>query len=252
MNIFKTTALAVLFAFAGLGASASSLDPGTYNVVDIDRSVELGPRSIWTPNGNNGPTGDALVQGGSASAYWTFQDVVLDYNGTNGPSSLTGTATNTGDSNLSIDLSINLSTATAPGAQTGYCQFNGSGGACDASDPDDSMWAFMTILAGSTFSGTAGTELDGIVWDISDLSGGTHPPQVGVNANALVENDLQGISMWFSFVRSDHTQYGGNYTINSNGKGDINSNLSPVPLPAAGWLLIAGLGGLAAMRRRTH
>ena len=27
--------------------------------------------------------------------------------------------------------------------------------------------------------------------------------------------------------------------------------LSPVPLPAAGWLLIAGLGGIAAMKRRT-
>ena len=26
--------------------------------------------------------------------------------------------------------------------------------------------------------------------------------------------------------------------------------VSPVPLPAAGWLLIAGIGGLAALRRR--
>lgn len=31
---------------------------------------------------------------------------------------------------------------------------------------------------------------------------------------------------------------------------DFGPGLAPVPLPAAGWMLIAGLGGLAAMRRR--
>lgn len=28
-----------------------------------------------------------------------------------------------------------------------------------------------------------------------------------------------------------------------------NSNPSPVPLPAAGWMLLAGLGGIVALRR---
>ena len=30
------------------------------------------------------------------------------------------------------------------------------------------------------------------------------------------------------------------------------SSVAPVPLPAAGWMLVAGLGGLAAMRRRAR
>jgi hypothetical protein len=31
---------------------------------------------------------------------------------------------------------------------------------------------------------------------------------------------------------------------------DALAAIAPVPLPAAGWLLLAGLGGLAALRRR--
>ncbi|MEX0281268.1 MAG: VPLPA-CTERM sorting domain-containing protein [Arenibacterium sp.] len=30
----------------------------------------------------------------------------------------------------------------------------------------------------------------------------------------------------------------------------ITETVAPVPLPAAGWLLLGGIGGLAAMRRR--
>ena len=35
-----------------------------------------------------------------------------------------------------------------------------------------------------------------------------------------------------------------------NKQGDININLEPVPLPASGLLIIAGLGALGVMRRR--
>lgn len=33
-------------------------------------------------------------------------------------------------------------------------------------------------------------------------------------------------------------------------RAEFTSEIAPIPLPAAGWLMVAGLGGLAAMRRR--
>ncbi|MEM8579922.1 MAG: VPLPA-CTERM sorting domain-containing protein, partial [Pseudomonadota bacterium] len=35
-----------------------------------------------------------------------------------------------------------------------------------------------------------------------------------------------------------------------NNEATLTAKLEAVPLPAAGWLLVAGLGGLAAMKRR--
>mgnify|MGYP001809844443 CR=1 FL=1 len=36
------------------------------------------------------------------------------------------------------------------------------------------------------------------------------------------------------------------------GQGSLGGSISAVPLPAAGWMLLAGLGGIAVMRRRSN
>ena len=49
---------------------------------------------------------------------------------------------------------------------------------------------------------------------------------------------------------SQELTYVGNSAGGLSHKTTIGGDLTPIPLPAAGWLLMAGVGGLAAMRRR--
>lgn len=79
-----------------------------------------------------------------------------------------------------------------------------------------------------------------------------------INGNSVELNSLVDVApnvggTKFSFVSTNLAIGGGTTDVDdtttggNSGGGDA---MSPVPLPAAGWMLIAGLGGLAAMRRR--
>lgn len=53
----------------------------------------------------------------------------------------------------------------------------------------------------------------------------------------------------FSFWFSEQTGGPDSFTL-SSAKLEIYGTVAPIPLPAAGWLMLAGIGGLAALRRR--
>ena len=74
MKLSKILCAAAL-AIAPSVAFSATMDSGLYNVTDIDRNGEGGPRSVWTPNGNK------IVSGGGASWAWNFENVTLDYAG---------------------------------------------------------------------------------------------------------------------------------------------------------------------------
>lgn len=254
MSFLKSLTAAAVIAILPTFSAAGTIGAGDYNVVDLD-----GFRSIWTPNGNSGPNGHALVTGGHASSYWSFSDTILSFDGEN--ASINGRATNTGANELAFDLSLNFALTET---QNGYCQFSKSEGGvgkdvnCDKIDystigVDPSSWTYLDFLDG-TFAGVEGSVMEDIVYNISDNA--NHRPQLGYGANALEKEDF-GFSMWFMFDLDGNSPLsamsafsGDTYAFNSSGRGDINVDVSAVPLPAAGWLLLASIGGLAAAKRR--
>jgi hypothetical protein len=80
--------------------------------------------------------------------------------------------------------------------------------------------------------------------EITDNNGNSQTITENLNGNALQFISFPG-------------QYNGilsfSWTNAENGSGRVDNvsfNISAVPLPAAGWLLLAGVGGLAALRRK--
>ncbi|GGE25889.1 VPLPA-CTERM protein sorting domain-containing protein [Gemmobacter megaterium] len=76
---------------------------------------------------------------------------------------------------------------------------------------------------------------------ITTMPSGTDAPGL----NYFVWNNTSdpfGNSSWNYFSNLGNALFEANFT--------AASNPAPIPLPAAGWMLIAGLGGLAALRRR--
>lgn len=124
---------------------------------------------------------------------------------------------------------------------------------------------FMNLVGG-TLTGK-GSLLEGLVLDV------TRRPEDGKKAAQFAigghekggpTKDHYGMAVWFTATVSDQSSDGSNNTndfssiFGKSYKGDFNvlikdgpvPGMPPVPLPAAGWMLIAGIGGLAAMGRR--
>ena len=68
----------------------------------------------------------------------------------------------------------------------------------------------------------------------------------------LILNDRYRLTGFSFSVIGDGSVDGNVWSTQENASSSliVSANISAVPLPAAGWLLIAGVGGLAAMKRR--
>ncbi len=251
MNLIRKIALAACVALAPSAVFAAPLAVGTYDALDYN-----GVRSIWTPGGTPTTNSHSFVNGNGAGATWSFQSGA-EFVYTGGKARLRGTAVNVGQSALSLDFDLKFDIKTT--GNTPYCQQAGAGSAHDCSttnagiDPTD--WTFFSLTS-ALVQGTVGSHMEGLIYNL--VSNAKHAPQAGDAANALETVGL-GFSMWFNWTVDGvpTSPFADLYTFNKGGKGDINIDLEfnpggggVIPLPAAGWLLLAGIGGLGIAGRR--
>ncbi|WP_299782274.1 VPLPA-CTERM sorting domain-containing protein [uncultured Roseobacter sp.] len=227
------TAVAISAAVLVSGeADAATMYEGTYEATSV--TTNGNDHTVWLPG---------LFDG--INAYWQFKPnagkfVVGEDNGT---AKLTGQIRNnvTTDYEMLVDVSYVLRNPNVPGTEV-----KTGGGSYDGT------WSFFDITS-ATLTGIG--DLAGLVLSLTaypNTDTKDIPFQLGEGAND--KNSGLGGAGWFSWVAEIDDTYSGPDPINSArtaaGHGDININLAPVPLPAAGMMLLAGLGGFGALRMR--
>ncbi|QJF52049.1 VPLPA-CTERM sorting domain-containing protein [Roseobacter ponti] len=226
-------ATAVLISASGLMAATTGMFEGEYDVSNADN----GQHGVWLKN--------FITGHGGAYNYWGVEQGHLSYH--DGEARLTATVENQGDNSLQLYLDMVFMTrhdfAGAPKCEWG-----------DGCPPSAADWEYFSISSG-TLSGIG--SLSGLELTLSqfpDPSYADHPPQLGVGANSKSKTEL-GFASWLAWSGLDASgnqlyDFDMHSQVYSGQHGDINIALEAVPLPAAGWLLFAAVGGLAAAGRR--
>ncbi|MGC3936279.1 VPLPA-CTERM sorting domain-containing protein [Roseobacter sp. EG26] len=235
-NVFKGGAVAVAVSAATLFAAdveAATMYEGTYEATSV--TTNGNDHTVWLPG---------LFSG--VNAYWQFVpgpgEFVVGAN--NATANLSGTIQNNVTSNYQFDLDVSYSLRT-PNEQGDRIKTGGG-------NNDDLTWSFFDISS-ATLTGVG--DLEGLLLTLTafpDPLVEDIPFQLGDGAND--KNAGLGGAGWFTWVATVGNNYDGPTAIDSAltraRHGDININLTPVPLPAAGWMLLAGLGGMGALRSR--
>lgn len=239
LQTLRSTMLAVGVAAAsvvGMSTSAkASVLPGVTDdysgTYAINNAFPTPGHGVWLPSFRSGASVEWDVVGGTAT-----------YDSTAGTLNIVGQVRNHGDDRLRLNFNwlLNENTTHAGPPACGRP-------ACSSPTPD--MVANMKYFdfVGQTLTG-AGPILSGLTIDLSiKPSDGSKPPQFGYGGNW---RDLEfGYSNWFYWSVSEKEKYA--YGLKyKNGRGDMNLTMSTVPLPAAAWMLLAGVGAIGAMGRR--
>ena len=245
MGIKTTLAAALAVSVMACAASASAI-LGDYKASSaVGSGTQNSDHSLWIANG----------LGGSIGSDFDFSpDGLLSVLG-DGTMNLSGTVVSQDNTSAGfvIDFDYNNVFVTDGGAAF-TPTFKSENGSASASD------TILRNLTGGTMTGTG--ILAGLDLSVTRLpENGSDATQVGSSPGtgtrgANNKNENLGMANWFKIavVSSACGAFcADNATAISslNGRqGDINVDLAPVPLPAGMLLLLTGIAGLGAARRR--
>ncbi|WP_300032094.1 VPLPA-CTERM sorting domain-containing protein [uncultured Roseobacter sp.] len=246
MNIFKAGAVAV--AVSAMSLFATDADAATADGFAAT-SVTTGgnDHTVWLPG---------LI--GGVDAYWQFEGGAGSFVTRDDKASATldGRIINNKDSMLQLDVAVEFNRLDPDQPGGGGTKNGGLDSSLSAAEKQaiKDTWSFYDMTS-ATLTGVAGTLLDGLTLTLTSypLAPKDIPFQLGESAND--KNQGYGGAGWFTWVATTTSDYAGP-AVRSTGDtgagrhGDFNLNLTAVPLPAAGWMLIAAFGGLGVMRAR--
>ncbi len=224
MQTFK-----IMVAALALGA-ASALSPASAATVNV---TQQGTNAFVDASGGNG---------------W-YQSTSYSLNGTNRSASaglfrLTGTSSNGAVQDFLAFCLEPLETLTLPKDHTV--------GSSLSTSVLDRLGALMSNAFSLVTGSQSAAAFQMAAWEIANESNGSLNLSNGgfklTKANSGTQSLAQG---WLNAIASGQWTSGGNVTIlSASGTQDLLTNIAPVPVPAAGVMLLGGLAGLGALRRR--
>ncbi|ABG33001.1 VPLPA-CTERM sorting domain-containing protein [Roseobacter denitrificans] len=228
------------------GAGSAGVISGDYRASSaIGSGTQTSDHSLWIQNGLGGAIG---------SDFDFSPDGLLSVLG-DGTMNLSGTVISQDNANAGFVISFDYNNVFETAGGTAFTPtFKSENGSASAPD------TILRNLTGGTMMGTG--ILAGLNLSVTRLpENGSDATQVGSSPAAGIrgannKNENLGMANWFKIaVTSSNcgtfcTNNASDISSLAGRQGDINVDLAPVPLPAGMLLLLTGIGGLAAARRR--
>ena len=252
-HTFLASALAAALTVTSFAADAGTVGNGIYEIENADQNHPLYQHGLWLTGFFEGYSSYESRQWSIVEGTATVSGAGLNFSATvenNWANDEFG-----GSYGFQLEAGLVRDNVTSKPPE---CQANACAGVDPGdvdyfnSDQDDGFFATLTGLG----------DLSGMIVNlfVNDV-GGTKPPQLGLGGSWFASNvDLDGFATWLTWSQAEliqavslvdcQNECDGPW-IGNSGNGDINWLVgAQIPLPAAGWLLIAGIGALAATKRR--
>lgn len=249
LGLLMRFVLAVAVALSAMSVSAAFAAPVTYSATSAVSDYLHGgghDHSIWLPTFES--LAGTPISGDPEASDFDFSPAGTFTIGEDGRAILSGRIISQVDPSFSFDILLSFVGLAGPGSGGPKTELKPSAYAGNGGPIDVSTWSYFQLAEGSiTGAGSAA----GLNFSVRERpTGNVFPGQLGEGANG--KNGDLGFAVWFYTLVNESCTHNlcGAFSRRGPQAGDVNINLSEVPLPAGFLLFATGLAGLAARRRR--